>query len=429
MNDFSTKSAMVLDSYLFAELAVKLSESFGKVRYFAESLHEPFPYSKKGLVGAGFPKVERVLNWEDYVKDTDIFICPDINWGPTQQFLRGMGKRVFGSGMADELENKRDKLKELMEAMDLPVGKWRKIVGLDALRKYLKTVEDKYVKINLWRGDGESMKSVDYKIVESRLDRWEQELGQEKYTKLFIIEDEIPDCEEIGQDFWCADGQYPQNYLAGIEVKGLGYIGEIKNDKDLPDELKSFSQTMSPVYKKYGYRGFMSNEVRVGKERIPYMIDLCCRMPSPPGDLYLEMYDNLTDIIWNCAEGKIVEPVTKHKFGIQTMVYSDWCKENEQCLEFPEKYRKNIKMRYAHKTKDGYFILPFKDNTRLCAIVYTGDTLQECVDGVLEIADEIKSFDKDIRTESIDSAIKSFENLKKWGMPIIDPSDLKVKLK
>jgi len=90
--------------------------------------------------------------------------------------------------------------------------------------------------------------------------------------------------------------------------------------------LTSFGDAIAPTLKQAGYRGFFSEEIRVGKDKIPYMNDLCTRMPSPPGDLYLEMYDNLADIIWECAGGRIVEPVYKHKFGIQAMIYADWAK-------------------------------------------------------------------------------------------------------
>jgi len=33
---------------------------------------------------------------------------------------------------------------------------------------------------------------------------------------------------------------------------------------------------------------------------------------------------------------------------------------NAVAIEFPEKYRKNIKLRYAMKNEYGYYILPFK---------------------------------------------------------------------
>ena len=419
MNNYSTKSALILDNYLFCELAIKLSESFGKVMYFAESLHDPFPDEKKGKVGSGFPGVERVLDWESHVSESDIIIAPDINWGPAQIMLQGMGKRVFGSRNADQLENYRDKTKELMEAMGLAVGKWRMITGLPDLRKYLKSVDDKYIKINLWRGNGESKKSIDYRIIETLLDRWEFELGPLKYTEKFIIEDELPDMMEIGTDRWNADGQFPDSFLAGVENKGTSYFGVIKKKSEFPKELTSFGDAIAPVLKDFGYRGFYSEEIRVGKERIPHMNDLCCRAPSPPSDMYMELYLNLADIIWNCAEGKIVEPIYKHKYGVQAHIFADWAENNAQCLEFPEKYRKNIKMRYAMKSKEGYYILPFKGNTRLCAIVNAGDSFEECTEGIMKIQSEIKSFDKDFSEDSLKQIKADFKQLADWGMKII----------
>ena len=417
--DYKTKSAIVIDSYLFAELAIKLAESFGRIQYFAECLHDPFPDEKKGKVGSGFPGVERVLDWESHVDENDIFIFPDINWGPTQILLESMGKRVFGSRNGDQLENYRDKTKELMKKLGLAVGPYRVIIGLPELRKYLKTVKDKYLKVNLWRGNGETRRSTNYRIIETLLDRWEFELGPLKYTEQFIIEDDLPDKMEIGSDRYNADGVFPKSFLSGIEIKGMGYAGVFKNESELPKELLTFSNAIAPTLKEAGYRGFISDEIRVGKDRVPYMIDLCCRAPSPPSDLYLEMYENLADIIWNCAEGKIVEPIVKHKFGIQANIYADWSEFNFQCIEFPEKYRKNIKMRYAMKTKEGYYILPFKGNTRLCAVVNTGDSFEEAAEGIVKIQDEIKSFDKDFSIETLDQVKDEFKQLAAWGMKII----------
>ena len=419
MNDYSTKSAIVIDNYLFCELAIKLAESFGRVQYFAESLHDPFPDERKGKVGSGFPGVERVLDWESHIDENDIFIFPDINWGPTQVMLEGMGKRVFGSRKADQLENYRDKTKELMKKLKLPIGPYFTITGLPELRTYLKSVKDKYIKINLWRGNGETKKSINYRIIETLLDRWEFELGPLKYTEKFIIEEELPNKIEIGTDRYIVDGQSPKSYLSGIESKGTGYFGIFKPESELPDALTSFGKAIAPTLAEAGYRGFYSEEIRVGKDKVPYMNDICCRAPSPPSDMYLEMYENLPDIIWNTAEGILIEPVVKHKFGVQTHVFADWVEYNAQCIEFPEKYRKNIKMRYAMKSKEGYYVLPFKGNTRLCAMVAVGDSFEECSEEIIKDQKDIKSFDKEFTDDSLNKIKDEFKKLADWGMKII----------
>jgi len=428
-NQFSTKSAIILDNGLFAELAIKLAESFGHVQYYAPSMHDPFPKSKEGLIGDGYDNVERVLDWESRIGENDIFICPDINWAPTQSLLRSMGKRVFGCGYGDEMENYRDEFREHMKTLGLPVIPYKTLVGLPALREHLKTVKDKYVKINLWRGDGESLKSADYRIVESRLDRWEWELGESKYYKKFIIEELLAGREEVGGDLWSADGQYPKSYLAGIEKKGVGYIGVFRQASEFPKELTRFTDAIADTLKNYQYRGFISYETLLGEDRVDYMMDLCTRLPSPPGDAYIEFYKNLPDIIWNCAEGKIIEPVVEHKYIIQIMIYSDWVEDNWACLEFPEKYRKNIKMRYACKTKNGYFTIPTKGNSRLCAIVAEDNTIDAAANQIEEVCEQIKIFKLDISTESIEQIKTSFKKLVEWGMPIVEESELQTKQK
>jgi phosphoribosylamine-glycine ligase len=331
--------------------------------------------------------------------------------------LEEMGKRVFGCRNADKLENYRDKTKELLKKLKQPVGPYKIIIGLPDLRTYLKGVKDKYLKINLWRGNGETRKSTNYKIIETLLDRWEWELGPLKYEEKFIIEDEIPG-EEIGTDRWFTDEGFPKSYLAGIEVKGMGYFGVIKKSSELPKQMTSFGDAIAPTLKEAGYRGFYSEEIRVGENKIAHMNDLCVRCPSPPSDLYINMYNNLPDIIWECAEGRIREPEYDHKYGVQAMIYADWSEFNFQCIEFPEKYRDNIKMRYAMKTKEGYYIIPFKGNTRLCAVVATGDSFEECSEKIIKIQKEIKSFDKDFNEDTLSQAKKSFKQVADWGMKI-----------
>ena len=53
------------------------------------------------------------------------------------------------------------------------------------------------------------------------------------------------------------------------------------------------------------------------------LIDPCCRMVSPPGELYLDLSNQISaDVIWAGADGDLVEPEWKYEWGAQLVLQS-----------------------------------------------------------------------------------------------------------
>src|SRR5512137_1964280 len=191
---------LIYDNGLFVSWAERLTEYFDRVLYY-NPCKNAFPKSNSRLVGTGIEGVEKVTDFWDVVDDVDLFIFPDVYDGDLQNELRRQGKRVWGSGKGEEIELHRWETKQLLARMGLPVQPVVKIVGLEALRDHLKSVDGKkWIKVSWTRGDMETWEHESYDLSEPRLDELENKLGAKKKVIEFIVEDDIPDAVEVAYD-------------------------------------------------------------------------------------------------------------------------------------------------------------------------------------------------------------------------------------
>jgi phosphoribosylamine-glycine ligase len=416
--DLGTKVAVVVDNGLFIEIARELSKVFKKVYYYMP-WKNGFPKSNQYVVGEGIEGVERIYDFWDYKDKADIFIFPDIYDGDMQLELLRQGKLVWGSRKGENMELYREQMKEYMKSRGLYVSPYKVVKGLDNLRSYLKEHDDVWVKQNVTRGDFETANSLNYKTFEPVLDEWEHKLGKVKHIKKFIVEKGVK-AVETGMDCYTIDGKYPDKTLAGIEVKDLGYVGRIVEYNKLSTKITDFNDKVSPLFNMYGYRGFFSTEIRISEEHPPYMVDFCARAGSPPNELYQLMYKNLPEIIWYGANGYVIDPETEHEYGVEALIHSSWADQNWQAIDFPEEYRDNIKLRNVCYIDGRYYAVPQSVGLpEIGAIVAEGDTMDEAIEKVKEIAESIQGHYIEVKIESIDVALKQFEELEKMGVKII----------
>lgn len=417
--DLNTKTAMVIDGGLFIELARTLSKSFKKVYYFMNWVNA-FPKSNQFIVGEGIEGIERVHYMWDYFDEIDIFIFPDVYYGDLQNFLVSIGKKVWGGRKGEEMELYRDDMKRHMKDIGLYVTPYKKIKGIDALREYLKEHDNVYVKQDTTRGDFETFKSENYKMSEPRLDELEHNLGAVKHIKEFIVEKEYGNAVESGIDTYTIDGKYPTKTFVGIEVKDLGMNGRMMPYDKISKKITGFNDTIAGTLKKYNYRGFISTEVRISKDKPPYMLDLCARSSSPCSELYQLMYTNISDIIWYGAQGYMIDPTYDEEYGVEVMIHSSWADRNWQAISFPEKYRDNIKLRNACKINGEYYCVPQAvELPEVGAIVATGNTLEEAIEKVKKIADTVKGYYLEIKIDAIDKGNEEFAKLESFGVKIL----------
>ena len=426
IKDPSDVVALVVDNGLFVEIAIKLAKTYKKVYYYVP-WESAFAKMNLGMIGVGLEGIEVVDSiYGPHFDEVDLFVFPDIYFGYEQEMLEKMGKAVWGSRTGECLELKREGMKQILTALDLPVGKFTHIKGIANLRAFLKENEDVYVKIDKFRGTFETFHSPNYKEVEPKLDEVEYNIGAFKHTIEFTCEEALNNCVEVGTDCWVItddNGQahYPQHTISGIEIKDVGFASIFKKYEDIPEVVTRFNERMKPVFAAYNWRGFMSTEVRIGKDMKPYMVDLCARAPSPPNELYQEQYSNLADCIWAGANGIVIEPEATAKFGAEIMLHSSWADKGWQPVSFPDELRDRVKLRNATMIDGVYYAIPQACGLpEVGAVIGLGETLQEALDDAVANAEQVTGYYLEAKMSAIDSIKEECEKLEELGVNMFD---------
>ena len=389
MDDLKSKCVLLVAHPMFLPLAEFLGEHFSKCYLFMPGQDRTFPFIREGEVGFGLPNVERVESiWGPHLPDCELIVFGDLYFSKEQIELERQGYRVWGARNGEELETHRDIAKKVMENLGLPVQPWKKIKGMKALRAHLAENKDQHVKINRYRGDFETFFAPNLASVESRLDAIAHHMGPLREIAQFIVEDDLPDCVEVGLDTYCIDGEWPEQVMVGIEVKDLGYVGEVKAWKDIPEPIRRWNEKMAAELNAYGVRGFVSTEKRICGE--PFMIDATMRQPSPPGELYQGIITNLPEILWEGANGVMVQPKYAGKWGCEVILKSEWAKEEPIRVDFPPEFKDQIKIFNSVILEGALHVIPQGDSmAEFGAVIGWGDTLKEAVDMVRKAGESI----------------------------------------
>lgn len=384
----SEVTCCVVDYGSFICIAEKLAETYKKVYYYTPTSQEF--YSIADLVKAdGIKGVERVHDIFEpgFIDKIDLFVFPDIGYGGLQQYLRSMGKPVWGSMGADKLEILRTEFLKTLKKLGLPVIHTEEIKGLTALKEHLKSVENKWVKVNKYRGNMETWHHLDMEHSAPELDRLATEFGGLQDTVTFVVQDFIATDVECGYDGWCIDGEFPDASYQGYEKKNELYLGSLLKKEDLPDEVKQINEALAPLLKKFGYRNFFATEIRV-KDGVPYFIDPTMRMPGQTGEQMMETCSNIADIVWHGAHGEMVKPIFKYNFAASaTMHYTaggEW-----SMIKIPKKIRQWVKPFHYCMLGDMCHFPP-KSNDELGVILGAGDSIEEAIEVLMENVEAMK---------------------------------------
>lgn len=408
MVDYRSKTVLVIDNGVFPEFGRRLADDFGRVLFWAPWAGG-YPVSKGLLIGSGDDKIERVTDFWPYVESDiiDLYFFGDVYEGGLQSYLRSQGKRVFGCGRGAELELDRIKAKDIMAKGGVPIGPYKEIIGVAALRRHLKKHENQWVKQDATRGDFETFHARTYEQIEPRVDELEHSLGAQADIKRFIVEEGIDDAIEAGYDGYSIDGKFPKVGIAGIEIKDRGYVGKIMPYKKMPEQVIAVNESLSPSMKGSEYRGFFSNEVRITKDGKGYPIDLTARLGSPPSEVYQQMFKNLGEIVWYGAEGILVEPEYDDIWGAEVLMLSDWADKNWLHVDFPKELREHVKLRNMCVIGGEHYVVP-----QLCgapevgSVVATGKTAKAAIDKVKEVVEQVKGYNLEMPVEAMDEALE-----------------------
>lgn len=418
--NLSEKTVCCVDNGLFVSIAQMLARSFGRVLYYSPWVNA-FPKSNAMIIGDGLEDIERIKYPWDHLDEVDLWVFPDVYFSDMQMELVRQGRRVWGARKGDALELHRSESKELLRELGLEVGNYAVLDGMEELRLYLMDHENVWVKVSLVRGDLETFHSINYELSKPKLDEVAHRLGAKATFAEFIVEDAIEDAVEVGYDGFTVDGQYPETSFFGFEIKDLGYVGMVKPYSRLPKPVLEVNAALASWFKRQQYRGFFSSELRITKDRTPYLIDPCARAGSPPSEVYQEMFSNWAEILWQGAEGILVNPVPVAKYGVEAMIHSAWADKNWQALSIEDDARQWVKLR-NHTRIDGkdYCVPQEVGLPEIGAVIGIGDTIMEAIEHLRDNASQVKGYFVEIKLDSIPDALAQIEKGADYGVPFTD---------
>lgn len=412
MTELRNQTVCVVDNGLFTHLAAKLAPDFKRTYYYS-SWEQAFPRSNAMLLGSGIPGVQRINSIWPLIDEIDLFVFPDILHGPLQVYLQKLGKRVWGSRLAELLETERALSKSWLRDVGLEVGPYRKIVGMSALREHLQAHKDRYVKVSRTRGDMETFHAADYDLIAPRLDELDHAFGSKKEHIEFVVETPIEAKAEVGYDGFTIDGRYPAQAFYGVEKKDAGFVGEVVPYLELPGAVRTINAKLSPLFRQLNYRGFWSSEIRVTEDGTPFLIDPCCRMASPPGELYCYLIENLSEVIWAGANGKLIEPEWKYPFGAELILKSAWAQTNWQPIDHPPDLEGQVRLHYETRIDGKRYYVPQQiEMPEIGAVVAGGKTRDEAIKNVIKAAEQVRGYDIKFDASSLEEAAKQMDELK-----------------
>jgi hypothetical protein len=327
-----------------------------------------------------------------------------------------MGIPVFGAGEAEQFENDRSFCKHLLERVGLPVGPYVELTGLEALEKYLRSHEDKYVKLDgHYRGVQETFHHVRWR--DTMRDYWPaliNGLGSSSEIAEFIVEMPIKSKCEVGRDELECLGQFSELGLVGYEEKAKSYLGFVCKN---PPLLEKVDAKLAPYFKATGSKTFWSNELRYTADGIGHLIDPTVRSAHPVVEGQLEIFSNIPKVIEVCTKTTHLDPlVAVDKYVAIVQVKSGTLAEHYAKVSFPKDQRQFVKVRNARMDKGELWVVP--KSYVACSTVGIGSTPKSAIEKANWLAGEIEVDGKHYDAGALDKLLE--ENVPagvKLGIP------------
>jgi hypothetical protein len=419
MKDVSEITVCTIDYGKFIWLAERMGEVCAKSYYYS-----PFEWEFEDIYdtarGDGLFHCERLDEFMEpsVLRDIDLFIFPDIGYGGLQRYLRSIGKAVWGSMGASELELYRTRFITMLKQLGLPMVPSVKKVGLTALAEHLKTVKDKWIKINRYRAVMETWHHQDYDHSMQKLDSMAVRLGGLKEHAVFVVQDTIDSDVEIGYDGWTVNGRYPSSSFQGYELKNELYLGSVLKREKLPKQVQEINEAVAPLLSEYQYRNFIATEIRV-KDDVPHFIDPTNRTPGLTGDHLARSCKNLPEVIWRGANGELVDPEFIAEFAAvatlhcKTHVTGEWF-----TLNIPEEVRPWTSL-YHYCIVDGlYHFIPSPplDCDEPGVVMGLGDTIEDAIEHLQANMEKLKDEPVSAEIEGFAELLNEVKSAEKEGM-------------
>ena len=407
--------AIIIDNGLFVDVAQRLSKDFKKVYYFTAH-REEFPTIEQVSIGMGLDNIIKVKDIFE-PEDVDIYIFPNTGDQQLQKHLIKMGKIVLGSRKADDLELNRFYGMKKLQEIGLPTPNIVKIFGLDNLVNYLTPLTDKYIKCSYYRGEFETFHYTNINECSNYLQKLKVDLGAIADIFEFNVFNPIDSVIETGADCIVIDGK-PSDYIQyGYEIKDLAYVAKWVKYDELPNIIKQVHNPINNLLGQYGYRNLFSSEIRITKNQIPYMIDYTTRFGAPSHELILENVENISDVLFQGAQGVSIPLKIKYTYAVQANIISEWGCENWLEIDFPTEIEQFVKLRNVCKINNKMYCIPQPYSyPEMGTVLGFGNTIEEAIDMCKKNAEQVKGFQLEIRVDALDEALIQIEKGKQLNI-------------
>lgn len=413
MSDLSNKTFLVRDHGFFLPLARRLAATGAKV-YYAPTWEKAYPMLNEGVIGDGFPDIEYCSDLWLVKNKVDCFVFPDIYHQGEQRELRSQGLPVWGSGDGMRLEVNREFFLKKLKDLGLDVPEYELVIGITALREYLKDKKDIFIKVSKWRGSWETRHWRDWKQDGHRLDLWAVRFGGIRETIRFLCFPKIETTLEIGGDTYNVRGLWPETMIHGLEKKDEAYIAAVTKKKDMPEQLTRIMDAFSPFLQHMQYACQWCMEVRVAGDK-NFFIDATTRSGLPSTATFTKV-KNVEDIIFYGAHGELVEPDYGFKYSAEAMVKLNGDQGAWETFVMPPELEDHLKV-YDCCMVDGQYWFPSDDKpiTEIGWLVATGDTPTEVAKEMNRLADLLPD-GFDAAVESLADVIREVDDEQKKGI-------------
>jgi len=421
MKEISEVTACIVDHSLNVGLAIELAsrKAFKRVLYHNAAWIEAFPKLNKGCIGDGYDDVEVTDDYWAMKGEIDLFIFPDLYHAGEQLELEAQDFLVWGSRNGDKTEMYRQDFLKKLAQVGLEVPPHKIITGLTALREHLLDREDKYIKIDKWRGTIETTHWRSWAMDESLLDWWAVLFGPLKEMIDFIVCDAIETELEIGCDTFCIDGKYPDLMVEGVEYKDQCYFGTVKKRPEIPEQLNAVLEAFSDELARVHYRNLISSEVRIKDDHF-FFTDPTRRFPCPAGNSQLKLYRNLPEIIYHGAAGELVQPEMNGQFGAECVLVAKGPKKLWSEIQFPAELMDSV-ICAGSCYVGGKVCTPPDDSEDdgVGWLVNIGVSAKGTIEGILEKAKELPD-GVTANTDDLVQVLKEIETAESEGVPFTD---------
>jgi hypothetical protein len=370
--------------------AVRLARDCKEVYYFT-TWEESASFRGYALGMNMAENLVKVMDFFQPINDNlvDWVLFLDMGAGGTCHYLReNSGLPVYGSGLGEDLEKHRFETRKIQKQIGLahPKGhKAHQVVGIRELEKFIKENPNKYVKLDVFRGDKESFPAKDVDSIQGDLTELEVATGALSEERPFMVEDFIEAKVETGIDAFFNGKEYLRPFLVGIE-HGMPYIG--RSYETGAPFIEELIKKTTPVLQEKNHRGAISIEEKVINRHFACPIDWTMRFPSPLGIIYTQWIKNYTPVMWACTNSQPIKIQAASKYVLGVNLKCTHANDNWLTLDIKEKDRDKVKLWDACRDMNGTYHLVSGASGGIY-IVILGDNLDKMIKEAEETAKKV----------------------------------------